>query len=88
MQKQTKYIKSQRQLTFDLKGSIENRKVPIAYKFKEKKRKVSFSKNINRDSSDSIFIKDRFTRLKNSLCEKNDLIEEFLDISIKNELKS
>jgi hypothetical protein len=73
-------------LTFDLKGSIENRKVPIAYKFKNKNNQNFFGKN-KRLSSDSIFNKERFNKLKNSLSNKNDLIEEFIDISEDNSIK-
>ena len=87
MQKQTKYLKSKRQLTFDLKGSVENRKVPIAYKFKQKDNKTFFEGNINRTVNDSIFIKERFIKLKNSLSDKNELIEEFIDISEDNSIK-
>ena len=41
---------------------------------------------INRTVNDSIFIKERFIRLKNSLSDKNDLIEEFIDISEDNSI--
>ena len=75
-------------MTFELKGSIESRKVPIAYKFKKKKNKSFFEGNINRASDESIYIKERFIKLKNSLSDnKNDLIEEFIDISEDNSIK-
>lgn len=66
-------------MTFDLKGSIENRKVPIAYKFKYKQNKNFFRGAINRSVNETIFIKERFSKLKNSLNDKNDLIEAFIN---------
>jgi hypothetical protein len=39
-------------------------------------------------SDESIYIKERFIKLKNSLSDnKNDLIEEFIDISEDNSIK-